>query len=76
VDELGLRDFLTAGYLLLLEWPQKAAGSLPPPDLLISLEFAAGGRRARLRAATVRGTAWLHNLREDARLASYLSNLT
>ena len=76
VDELGLRDFLTAGHLLLIEWPQKGAGSLPSPDLLISLEFAANGRRARLRAATERGTAWLHNLRDDARLASYLSNLT
>jgi tRNA threonylcarbamoyladenosine biosynthesis protein TsaE len=76
VDELGLRDFLTAGHLLLIEWPQKGAGSLPPPDLLLSLEFAAGGRRARLRALTERGTAWLGNLRDDARLAGYLSNLT
>ena len=76
MDELGLRDFLTAGHLLLIEWPQKGAGSLPPPDVLISLEFAAGGRHARLRAATERGRAWLENLRDDARLASYLSNLT
>jgi tRNA threonylcarbamoyladenosine biosynthesis protein TsaE len=76
VEELGLRDFLTAGHLLLIEWPQKGAGSLPPPDLLLSLEFAAGARRARLRAATERGRAWLGNLRDDASLASYLSNLT
>jgi tRNA threonylcarbamoyladenosine biosynthesis protein TsaE len=27
VDELGLRDFLDAGYLLLVEWAQKGAGS-------------------------------------------------
>jgi len=76
VEELGLRDFLTAGHLLLIEWPQKGAGSLPPPDLEISLEFAAGGRRARLHAGTRQGEAWLGNLRDDARLASYLSNLT
>jgi tRNA threonylcarbamoyladenosine biosynthesis protein TsaE len=76
VDELGLRDFLTPGHLLLIEWPQKGADSLPPPDLLLSLEFAAGGRRARLHAGTSRGAAWLSNLRDDARLASYLSNLT
>jgi tRNA threonylcarbamoyladenosine biosynthesis protein TsaE len=76
VDELGLRDFLTAGHLLLIEWPQKGAGSLPPPDLLISLEFAADGRSARLHAGTERGSAWLSKLRDDARLASYLSNLT
>jgi tRNA threonylcarbamoyladenosine biosynthesis protein TsaE len=76
VDELGLRDFLTAGHLLLIEWPQKGAGSLPPPDVLLALEFAAGGRRARLHAETEWGAAWLRNLRGDARLTSYLSNLT
>jgi tRNA threonylcarbamoyladenosine biosynthesis protein TsaE len=76
VDELGLRDFLTAGHLLVIEWPQKGAGSLPPPDLLISIEFAAEGRDARLHAGTERGAAWLNELRDDARLASYLSNLT
>jgi tRNA A37 threonylcarbamoyladenosine biosynthesis protein TsaE len=37
-----------AGHLLLVEWPQKGAGSLPPPDLELSFEFAASGRRARL----------------------------
>jgi tRNA threonylcarbamoyladenosine biosynthesis protein TsaE len=76
VEELGLRDFLTAGYLLLIEWPQKGAGALPPPDLTLSLEFAADGRRARLQAATELGAKWLDDLRDDARLASYLPNLT
>jgi len=76
VDELGLRDYLTEGHLLLIEWPQKGAGSLPPPDLEISLEFAGSGRRARLRAVAGRGAEWLGNLRDDARLASYLPNLT
>jgi tRNA threonylcarbamoyladenosine biosynthesis protein TsaE len=76
VDELGLRDFLGAGHLLVVEWPQRGAGSLPPGDLKISLEFAADGRRARLRAGTARGTAWAQNLRDDTRLGTYLSNLT
>jgi tRNA threonylcarbamoyladenosine biosynthesis protein TsaE len=76
VDELGLRDFLTGGHLLLIEWPQKGAGALPTPDVLMSLEFAGAGRRARLRATTNSGVIWLSNLRDDASLASYLSNLT
>jgi tRNA threonylcarbamoyladenosine biosynthesis protein TsaE len=75
VDELGLRDFLDAGHLLLVEWPQKGTGSLPPPDLDLSFEFAASGRRARLQAGTARGKAWARNLRDDTRIASYLSNL-
>jgi tRNA threonylcarbamoyladenosine biosynthesis protein TsaE len=76
VDELGLRDFLTPGHLLLIEWPQRAAGALPPPDLLLSLEFAEDGRRARLREGTELGAEWLKHLRDDASLTSYLSNLT
>lgn len=76
VEELGLRDFLSAGHLLLIEWPQKGVGSLPAPDLELALEFAASGRHARLRTGTERGTAWMRNLRDDTSLASYLSNLT
>ena len=76
VEELGLRDFLTAGYLLLIEWPQKGAGALAPPDLTMSLEFVTDARHARLAATTELGTKWLGDLRDDARLASYLSNLT
>jgi tRNA threonylcarbamoyladenosine biosynthesis protein TsaE len=76
VDELGLRDFLTPGHLLLIEWPEKGAGSIPSPDLEISLAFAAEARRARLRAVSETGTTWLRNLRDDARIASYLPNLT
>jgi tRNA threonylcarbamoyladenosine biosynthesis protein TsaE len=75
VDELGLRDFLDAGHLLLVEWAQKGTGSLPPPDLELSFEFAESGRRARLHAGTARGKAWARNLRDDTRIASYLSNL-
>jgi tRNA threonylcarbamoyladenosine biosynthesis protein TsaE len=75
VDELGLRDFLDAGHLLLVEWAQKGTGSLPAPDLELSFEFAASGRRARLHGGTARGKAWARNLRDDTRIASYLSNL-
>jgi tRNA threonylcarbamoyladenosine biosynthesis protein TsaE len=76
VDELGMRDFLRAGHLLLVEWAQKGAGSLPLPDVELFFEFAASARHARLRAGTARGEAWLDNLRDDTRIASYLSNLT
>lgn len=76
VDELGLRDFLTPGHLLLIEWPQKGAGSLPPADLELVFEFAGKGRRARLHAGTPRGSAWAQKLRYDTSLRSYLSNLT
>ncbi len=75
IDELGLRDFLSAGHLLLIEWPERGAGALPEPDLEVVFEFDAGGRRARLHARTVLGAGWLQNLRDDTRLSSYLPNL-
>ena len=75
-SELGLRDFFAPGCLLLVEWPEKGAGSLPPADLALTLTYDDPGRRARLRAGSSRGTRWLVDLRHDARLASYVSNLT
>jgi tRNA threonylcarbamoyladenosine biosynthesis protein TsaE len=77
VEELGLRDFLQAGCLLLVEWPSKGAGALPSPDIEMALSFAdpRPGRAARLRAHGERGRRWLRDLRNDARLITYLSNL-
>jgi tRNA threonylcarbamoyladenosine biosynthesis protein TsaE len=76
VSELGLRDFLGAGYLLLVEWPEQGGGELPDPDLKIALTYHSGGRRAHLVAGSARGSSWLANLRDDTSLASYVSNLT
>lgn len=78
VEELGLRDFLESDCLLLVEWPSKGAGALPPPDVEVALSFAdpAAGRTARLRARGALGGSWLGNLRNDTSLIPYLSNLT
>ena len=76
VDDLGLRDYLAPGTLLLVEWPQRGAAALPSADLELDLGFAEHGRRARLRAASELGRQWLRNLKNDTRLAPYLSNLT
>jgi tRNA threonylcarbamoyladenosine biosynthesis protein TsaE len=75
-DELGLRDFLSPGFLLIVEWPEKGGGALPIGDLEASLTYAEGGRHCELRAQTSRGSEWMLNLRYDSSLRSYLSNLT
>ncbi|HKC15214.1 MAG TPA: tRNA (adenosine(37)-N6)-threonylcarbamoyltransferase complex ATPase subunit type 1 TsaE [Steroidobacteraceae bacterium] len=66
---LGWREELTPGALFLIEWPERVAGALPPADLKVALSIVGAGRRARLEAASVAGTAWLHALRSDAALA-------
>jgi tRNA threonylcarbamoyladenosine biosynthesis protein TsaE len=76
VAELGLRDFLTAGCLLLVEWPERGAGVLPVADVELSLGYADAGRRCVPQPHTPLGVVWLHDLRHDTRLASYVSNLT
>lgn len=38
-EESGFRDTLTGNNLCLIEWPEKAEGTLPLPDLIIRLNY-------------------------------------
>jgi tRNA threonylcarbamoyladenosine biosynthesis protein TsaE len=76
VDELGLRDLAGPQCLLLVEWPDKGVGVLPPADLSLVLSYAADARSAHLSADTPLGREWLENLGCDTRLAPYVPNLT
>jgi tRNA threonylcarbamoyladenosine biosynthesis protein TsaE len=46
LDDLGLRDLQTPGSLLLVEWPEKAAGRLGPADLELTLAYATPDARS------------------------------
>ena len=76
VDELGLRDLMGAGSLLMVEWPEKGGAALPPADLNMTLRHAGEARQAELGALTSLGAAWLQNLGHDSSLSPYVSNLT
>jgi len=76
VDELGLRDSIGPGCLLLVEWPERGGGHLPAADLNLTLLYAGDARRARLHANTSIGVEWLKNLGIDTSLSAYVSNLT
>ncbi len=76
VDELGLRELLGPGCLLLVEWPERGAGALPPADLILQLSYSGDARRASLLGMTPLGREWLVNLGRDNRLSGYLFNLT
>jgi tRNA threonylcarbamoyladenosine biosynthesis protein TsaE len=76
VDELGLRDLVGPGCLLLVEWPEKGGAALPPADLELELRYAGEGRQGRLGARTAEGFTWLVNLAHDSSFATYVSNLT
>jgi tRNA threonylcarbamoyladenosine biosynthesis protein TsaE len=57
--DLGLRDSLRAGHLLLIEWPERGGSAVPPADLTLSLRYAEPGRSATLTAHSVHGEQWL-----------------
>jgi tRNA threonylcarbamoyladenosine biosynthesis protein TsaE len=75
-DELGLRDVIGPGCLLLVEWPERGAAALPPADLDLVLRYAGEGRQACLTAQTTLGALWMENLGRDTSLTPYVSNLT
>ncbi len=60
--DAGFREAFSAAAVCLVEWPEKAAGQLPPADLRIRLEYAGAGRRARLAADTDEGKQCLEQL--------------
>jgi tRNA threonylcarbamoyladenosine biosynthesis protein TsaE len=64
LEYLGLREMLVEDAVLLIEWPERGAGWLPPPDLEIRLFHQREGRRLELSAPGVRGQAVLARLRE------------
>lgn len=59
LDFLGLDELATEATLWLVEWPERGAGSLPPPDLRLGLATDGAGRRAVIEAASAEGEAWL-----------------
>ena len=50
LEFLGLRDWLDRDSILLVEWPQKGEGVLPPADLIIEIEYEGSARQVHMRA--------------------------
>lgn len=65
LEYLGLEPQEVA--LWLVEWPERGAGMLPPPDLHLLLAVHGDGRQATLQAATADGEAWLSRLENLAK---------
>ena len=55
----GFRDAFNPETLCIVEWPERAAGLLSPPDLSVGLEYSDAGRAATLVAHSPAGEDWL-----------------
>ena len=65
LEWLGLADLATdRANLLLVEWPERGAGHLPVPDLVLQLDHSSPGRRLALRPNGRLGEALLANLQK------------
>jgi tRNA threonylcarbamoyladenosine biosynthesis protein TsaE len=62
LEYLGVRDYFSDDALVVVEWPQRGAGILPPPDLALSIGVIDGGRSIALEALGPRGEACLQAL--------------
>ena len=60
----GFREYFNAQTACIVEWPERAGGLLPFPDLAVRLEIAGSGRRAWLNAGTPGGEDWLARSRQ------------
>jgi tRNA threonylcarbamoyladenosine biosynthesis protein TsaE len=56
LEYIGVDDYFNSGALCLVEWPEKAAGNLPPGDLDIELLVEGRKRTAILGAASEYGS--------------------
>ena len=63
LEWLGLDALGDPAALVLVEWPERGRGALPPADLQLQLAYADSGRQARLHACTPRGARLLQRLR-------------
>ncbi len=63
LEYLGMRDLLEATSVLLVEWPERGAGALPPPDLVIHIAHASAARNLVLDAYGVVGDRLVTALR-------------
>jgi tRNA threonylcarbamoyladenosine biosynthesis protein TsaE len=60
--DAGLADYFNEGAVCCVEWPDKAAGVLPPVDLALRFWIKSGARDIFLQASSVRGEACLSRL--------------
>jgi tRNA threonylcarbamoyladenosine biosynthesis protein TsaE len=55
----GFREYFSQDSACVVEWPERVAGLLAPPDLELRLEFSGAGRRANVKARSAAGRDWL-----------------
>ncbi|MBV7537432.1 tRNA (adenosine(37)-N6)-threonylcarbamoyltransferase complex ATPase subunit type 1 TsaE [Duganella sp. sic0402] len=61
--DAGFREDFNGDNICIVEWPEKAEGVLPPPDLNVFLTVSGHGRDVELQASTALGNSCLQRLK-------------
>lgn len=59
LEPLGLREWARPGYVWLVEWPERAGGRLPFPDLSVVLTGGENAHEINVTATSALGQSWL-----------------
>lgn len=59
LEFLGIRDYFEGQARCLVEWPDRGAGFLPSPDMVVSIHYAPPGRVVTFHSQTPLGEAAL-----------------
>jgi len=62
---LGLRELYEGKAVMLVEWPERGGTYLPPPDLVMEIEYATAGRQLLLVPHSAIGEALISALGSD-----------
>ncbi|WP_448098604.1 tRNA (adenosine(37)-N6)-threonylcarbamoyltransferase complex ATPase subunit type 1 TsaE [Luteibacter yeojuensis] len=62
LEWLGLDSLAEPGAIVLVEWPERGAGALPPVDLELSFRHEGPGRAVRIEARSATGLRILQSL--------------
>jgi tRNA threonylcarbamoyladenosine biosynthesis protein TsaE len=75
IGDAGELEFLALddaeASLWLVEWPERGARALPPPDLVLELGLDHEGRSAGLSGGTAKGREWLDRLEQNGQLRAF-----
>jgi tRNA threonylcarbamoyladenosine biosynthesis protein TsaE len=64
LGDAGFREYFNPDSVCLVEWPELAAGVVPPPDIKIALKLADVGRELEIDADTEAGRRCIKKLED------------
>ncbi|WP_455198927.1 tRNA (adenosine(37)-N6)-threonylcarbamoyltransferase complex ATPase subunit type 1 TsaE [Kaarinaea lacus] len=65
LEFLGIRDYLSGHALLLVEWPERGEGVLPPADVNIRIRYRDPGRQVTIEPGAGDNHQWVQDLSEQ-----------